>query len=207
MKKYRSAAILPIIIAAAVMLYSCGLTPVDSVTDEEYPLNLTNGSFVGRYIADLDLCLTGDAELVFNNAAEIPQRTLLNFFIFDVNEDDKNTSSPKKKEYYNKDDEKYHIPVSDIEAVIARYFEGAVFDPFELDEFDEERNMIVLSDFPESKGENAVALTEKKKLSDDTMELTVKFYANEDAASYKYTKVFVIKMDEYQVIYQSINKS
>jgi hypothetical protein len=149
----------------------------------------------------LDICLLDN--LLFTDSHNILSATLFRFYEYIT------TSDEYPKDYfqkcYNKEDEKYHIPVADIVSVINKYFDGINFDPKQISKYNAKSKTIDCSFINGFGGVRFTQLSKKEIISNDTLRITVDYY-DSDYKSVKYSKIYTIRYTDDGYKYLSIVK-
>ncbi len=179
----------------------------------EQALKLSDEELVNNYCAGIDLALADN--LLFSQAKDIPSETLYTFFCYITSPSEGSVNI--QEQWYNKTDDKYHVPIADIEAVLDRYFDGYHFDPAQLipyfaeasppqhDVYQPQTKEIVIGGLGGFGGERFPKLAAKEHLSDDTLKLTVDYYDDQYTEVF-YTKAYTIRFTEEGYQYLSIQK-
>lgn len=162
----------------------------------------TDEQLIAKYIEGLDICLVGEAELLFTSAATIPSQTLYMFFVYATLQDKLYTPN----DWLSKTDGKYHIPASAVAATVAKYFNGAKLEPSSVHDYVASANEYVTTTFGGFGGGRFVQLRSKEAVSADTIKLTADFYTAADHKTIAYTKVYTIQVGSDGHKYLSIAK-
>ncbi len=167
----------------------------------EQALALPDEKLVNKYCSDVDLCL-GDS-LLFASAQDISSETLFTFFCYITGSREYGENYQDK--WYNKAENKYRVPASDIEAVLNRYFDGIHFDPAQINGYQAQTKEIVTGGLGGFGGARFPKLVQKEQLNNDTLKLMVD-YCDDAYKTVLYTKAYTIRFtaDGYQ--YLSIEK-
>lgn len=172
-------------------------------------LRMTDQELVNQ-LAGLDLCVasfdekTNQSEgLTFSDSKDISSDLLFTFFSYI-------TSSKEYPEqyylkWYNEKEQKFHVPIDDIEQVLNKYFEHVNFDSTKIGGYNEKTNCIdrYIDGFG---GANFPKLLKKDKISDDTLRITIKYYTDTDYNEIRYIKAYTIKYTDNGYKYLSIEK-
>ncbi len=157
------------------------INKVKSMTDEE---------IMEKYATNLDICLIGDCELVFEDPLQINSDTLWLFFMYTLSLDENSNGG---QQWYNSKDNLYHVPITDIKKVLDKYFVAYRFVPEELSNFDSGKNEIVqatLSGFGGSRYPQHVS----REILSDKLTLKVKFF-DENYKQVFYMKTYTILIE------------
>ncbi|AFM02429.1 hypothetical protein Desde_4168 [Desulfitobacterium dehalogenans ATCC 51507] len=165
-------------------------------------LKLSDEELVYEYCSGIDLALADN--LLFTQAKDIPTETLYIFFCYITSPSE--GSENIQEQWHNKTDDKYHVPIADIENVLNRYFDGYHFDPAQIDGYQPQTKEIVIGGLGGFGGGRFPKLVSKEQLSDDTLKLTVDYY-DFDYTEVFYTKVYTIRFTEEGSQYLSIQKA
>lgn len=152
---------------------------------------------------DIDLCLGGN--FLFENAKTLTADQLMTFYIYITQTDEFDKNYLGK---YNIRDNSYTIPISEIQSVIDRYFDGGEFDAGKL---------TIKNDYNASDGKVTVNITGcsgtrfprvsiKEFLSDDTLKVSVDFYTDKSYNEISYTNIYTIRYSDTGYKYMSIIK-
>lgn len=161
---------------------------------------LTDEQLIARYIEGLDIALVGNTELIFGDARIIPSQTLYMFFVHATYQD--NLYSPD--DWLNKTDNKYHVPLDVVSTTIDKYFDGARFDPAEVDCYVPASKEFVTPVFGGFGGGRFIKLRQKETLTADRIRLTADFYDGENFGNVVYTKIYTIQITAGGYKYLSI---
>jgi hypothetical protein len=165
-----------------------------------------NDEFIEKYITSLDVCLIGPSELLFDDPALIPTNTLKMFFLYYINsEKPRNGEKYYGEKWYNESDKKYHIPVSEMEAVWSCCFGKYTLNKYQLDNYNKEKDEMVTPLISGFGGDRKIKVTDKQFISEDTAKITVDFL--NDSGDVYYTKVYTLKIKGDGVTYLSVLKN
>lgn len=164
-------------------------------------LELSDEELADNYCSGIDLALGDD--LLFVQAKDIPTETLYIFFCYITSPSE--GSETIQEQWYNKADDKYHVPVADIEDVLNRHFDDYHFDPAQIRGYRPETKEIVVGGLGGFGGGRFPKLVAKEQLSDDTLKLTVDYYDDQYTKVY-YSKKYTIHFTEEGPQYLSIQK-
>lgn len=152
---------------------------------------------------DIDLCLGDD--FMFEDAKALTADQLMSFYIYitQTNEFDKNYLGK-----YNTNDNSYTIPVSEIQSVIDKYFDGAKFDASKLtikNEYDKSADKVTINIMGYG-GTRFPRVSIKEFLADNTLKISVDFYTDNNYSEVSYTKIYTIHYSNTGYKYISIVK-
>lgn len=152
---------------------------------------------------NIDLCLGDD--FMFKDAKTLTADQLMTFYIYitQTDEFDKNYLGN-----YNTTDNRYTIPVSEIQSVIDKYFDGAKFDASKLtikNEYDATAGKVTIN-ITGYGGMRFPRVSIKKFLTDDTLKVTVDFYTDSSYSEVSYTNIYTIRCSDTSYKYVSIVK-
>lgn len=196
--KARNVLIIALILALSLVLGGCA-GPGSKASSLE---TITDQGFIDRYIQDLDIALVGENELLFEDSAQIPSRTLYMFFAYAVTHD----KLYDPQQWVNKADGRYHIPLDTVTTTISRYFKTVNFDPADVPNYVSASKEFVTPVFAGFGGGRFVRLRDKAILSKDTVRLTADFYDGEGFAKVVYSKVYTVQISGDGYKYLSITK-
>ncbi len=177
--------------------------PPASVPGLEQALKLPDEELLDRYCSGIDLCLGDD--LLFAYAKDIPSETLFTFFCYMTSNQYVYERNYQDKKWYSKTDDKYHVPVADIEEVLNRYFDGHNFDPAQIDGYQPQAQEIVAGGLSGFGGGRFPKLVAKEQLNSDTLKLTVD-YCDPEYENVFYTKAYTLRFTAEGYQYLSIKK-
>ncbi|MBM7866902.1 hypothetical protein GTO89_04645 [Heliobacterium gestii] len=174
-------------------------------------VNAIDTPFVSRYIEALDICLSGNNELIFTKSEGIPSEQLYIFAIYAIDQEffarhSPNESTSSGDAFFDRKDRKYHIPVPTIHNVLDRYFEKTIFDPTKIDGYDPAKNEIVTKIFAGFGGARNIKVSKVEQISNDSIRITADFY-NMDNSMVIYRKIYTMKHTANGWKYISITKS
>jgi beta-lactamase regulating signal transducer with metallopeptidase domain len=156
-------------------------------------------SEITNKLSSLDLSVTS---LRFTDSRNISSETLFTFYNYITG----NSTGEYPKDYilkwYSKKDKKFHVPVSDIKQVLNKYFDATNFNPEKIDGYNKETGEIdrIIDGFG---GGRCPKLTEKQKISNDTMIFTLANYDDKYKILYYYIS-FTIRFSDTGYKYISI---
>lgn len=172
-----------------------------------YPDNQTDDEILAKYCVNLDLCLIGDYELVFNDSSEISANCLWMFFQYITGHE--NLYDIQK--YYNKENGLFYIPTDLIQKTVEKYFVnlpkidfGKIYNVI-YDQFNEEEQ-IITKDYGGFGGARFEKFIKKEKVNENVYKFTVDYYESEEKIKVSYRKIYTIKIDDQGYQYISIEK-
>jgi len=121
----------------------------------EQALQLQDDELVIKYCSNLDLCLGDD--LLFDKAKDISSETLFTFFCYITN----SYGPDYQEKWYNKTDDKYHVPVADLEEILNSYFDGINLVPAQINGYQAKTDEIVTGGLSGFGGDRFPKLSEK----------------------------------------------
>lgn len=188
------------VIAAALLLtvIASGCAP-RATGSAATAYKLPDGELTDRYIEGLDVAL-GD-KLVFTDSKQIPSDTLYMFFSFVASRDDATSQS-----WYNRADDRFHIPLAAVTTTLNRYFDAVSFDPTKITTYVPATKEFVTPIFGGFGGARFVKLQKRAVVSADTIRLTADFYDGPNYAKIVSTKVYTIRVLADGYHYVSITK-
>jgi len=131
--------------------------------------NLSDEELLYKYVNGLEIAL----ELIFEDPDEIPSDTLFMFFLYSLDTD--NYYEEYEKLWYNEKDNKFHIPIKDIETQLDRYFEHYSLDPTKIYGYSASENAVVINTIT-GFGGDVFTKVKDKKFDYDKLTLVVDFY-------------------------------
>lgn len=138
----------------------------------------------------------------FQNTSQLSSNGLFNFFCL-------NCDQTKFEEYWNEQDQMYHIPISFVRDTLDDYFKGYQFDPrtITIDAFKyrAEEQAFVAAGFPGFDGrKNGVKIVSTEQTADGTLCLTAKTLDLEDQTKETgASEILVIQLTETGVLFKS----
>lgn len=165
-------------------------------------LKYSDDTLLNKYVTGVDLCLCD--QLLFTDAKDIPSKTLFAFFEYITSSNE--YPEDYQERWYNKNDNDYVVPVSDVTAIVDKYFDSVQFDARKLDSmYDSKTDQITVLSLSGFGGERFPRLIQKKRLDYNTLKLTVGFY-DDSYTEVQYIKVFTIRFDAQGYQYIKISK-
>lgn len=179
-------------------------------TDNQAPVfmqdvqKLSDQELLDKYINGLDICLIGENELIFENPDEISSQTLYMFYLYTLNNGDDSKYKDYERQWLKKDN-KFHIPIKDIKAVLGRYFEHYLLDPTKIHGYSTSEDAVVTSTISGFGGCRFTKIKDKE-LDQDQLTLVVDFYGDERFQKVIETKEYVIRFYETGYYLLSVTK-
>jgi hypothetical protein len=197
------------------MLIACGAQPPANVPDQPasddlaantaFYQSLSDDELMYKIASDLDLCLIGSNELLFTDPETIPSKTLFMFFIYVFSQEVfEGIKDPLM--YFNEDIDKYSIPVRDIRQLLQGYFEKFIFDPSQVEGYDQAADAIhvnIMSGF----GGARFPELESKTFNKDLLTMTVAYHDGPEYQKISYTKTYEIRFTSDGFMYLSIARA
>lgn len=152
---------------------------------------------------NIDLCLGDD--FMFNEAKELNADQLMTFYIYITQSDEFEKNYLGK---FNTKDNSYTIPVSEIQSVLDKYFDGAKFDASKLtikNEYDKASDKVTINIMGYG-GMRFPRVSIKEFLADDTLKVSVDFYTDNGYNDVSYTNIYTIRYSDNGYKYVSIVK-
>ena len=218
--KKRSTWAVALTLVLALLLAGCGTTlgvanttelPDSAATSTNIPntsaviepltlaLKLPDDQLVNKYCSSIDLVLGDD--LLFDQAKDIPSQTLFLFFCYITD-----SYGPNYQErWFDKSDQKFHVPVADLQEVLNQYFDGINLVPHQIGGYQEKANEVVMDTLNGFGGGRFPKLVKKEVINHNTLILTVDYY-NDSYTKINYTKTYTIRFTDDGYRYLSIKK-
>jgi hypothetical protein len=155
-------------------------------------------------IAEIDLHLIGDNELLFSDPETIPTKTLFIFFLSAFNQE-VYYGDREYKEFFDESSDLFFIPVKDIKETLQRYFEKFSFDPKEISDYDPATDTIRASTMS-GYGSRSTKL-ESKSFDQDRLTMTVIRYADLEHQEIMYRKTYTVRFTADGFFYLSIART
>jgi hypothetical protein len=145
-------------------------------------------------------------DFAFDNSKNISSESLFVFFSYVVQEDKDRYPGNYWLKWYNKKEDKLHISVTDIIAVLNTYFNGINFDPTKIYGYNARTNTIdrMVDGFG---GVSFCKFVKKQIVSSDTLRVIIKYFTSDNYKIVRYTKEYTIKYTDTGYKYLSITKS
>lgn len=157
---------------------------------------------------NLDLCLIGDYELVFNDSSEINANCLWMFFQY-INSHE---NLYDIQEFYDKESDLFYFPTDLIQKTVEKYFVnlpkidfGQIYNVI-YDLFNEEGDKIIAKDYGGFGGARLEKFIKKEKVNENVYKFTVDYYESEEKIRVSYRKIYTIKINDQGYQYLSIEK-
>lgn len=146
-----------------------------------------------------------DHDFTFESSKNISSEMLFVFFSYVTGCEGERYPRNYSLKWYDEKDKKFHIPVSDIVAVLDTYFNGVNFDPTKINGYNEKTNTIdgIIDGFG---GANYPKFIKEEVLSNNALRITVRYYTSDDYKSVRYTKEYTIRYTDGGYKYLSIIK-
>lgn len=160
--------------------------PTQSQTSNDYQFN-DDDFYLRRYITGLDIVMP---DLTFTDATKITAEDLFVFFRYIVDYE----RLFQYQDWFNKNENRYHIPVSVIEPTLKKYLNIGPINVNTLEGYDIEKNEMVTLCFAGFGGDRFPKIYKKEYLGNDTVRLTVVFYDN-TYTQVNRTKIYSIQID------------
>jgi hypothetical protein len=165
----------------------------------EDALNLSVKDTQTKY-EGIDICI---GNLVFDDAKKVPSETLFTFFCYITSASGEYPDGYITK-WYNKKTQKYNVPVSDIDAVLNKYFDGVKFDATKIHGYNAKTKAV--ESFIDGFGGGRFAkLVSRDIVSKDTLKIKVDFY-DDQYKKVEFSKTYTIKYTDTTYKYQSIKE-
>ncbi len=157
---------------------------------------------IKRYIVDVDTCMIGLSELVFDDPSALTQAQMLDFFRYAKIEENWLENPTQSDEdagvsWYDTGRGEYIIPPADVNATLDKYFEKhPQFTGEGLEGYDSEAGDIRLSAFSTYGGNRNIKILEQSE-KDGVVTVKVEVYGFDDDEFERpwYTKTFTLKKD------------
>lgn len=167
--------------------------------------DLSDEELLYKYINGLEICLVGKNELIFKNPDEIPSEALFMFFLYTLNNENSSKYEEYETQWFNKNDNLFHIPIKDIKAVLDLYFEHYSLVPTKIQGYSASEDSVCIATILGFGGDVWTRVTDKK-FDQDKLTLVVDFYEDNNFQKVRERKEYVIRFYDTGYYLLSVKK-